>query len=100
MTESGEFAMWLAVGIGQLAFWMAMTPLIKAFANRISGKANAGALAEIEERLAMLEGRALTSGEVEAQFTRLAEVEERLDFTERMLATRGDTPHPIAEERH
>lgn len=100
MSGEGEFAMWLAIGMGQVAFWLAMTPIIKAFAGRISGRANAEQFAELEERLAVLEGRALTSGEVEAQFTRLAEVEERLDFTERMLATRGDTPRPISEERH
>lgn len=101
MTAIGEFAMWLAIGAGQVAFWWAMAPIIKALANRIGGKAAHGEhLAELEERVALLEGRGLTSGEVEAQFSRLAEVEERLDFTERMLAMRGDTPRPISEERH
>lgn len=90
----GDLAFWLAVGAGQVAFWYAMTPLIKAFATRISAKGNAGYLTELEDRLAVLEGRALTSGEVESQFRHVAELEERLDFAERMLAERHDMRMP------
>ena len=88
MSSEGEFAMWLAIGAGQIAFWVAMTPIIKAFAERISrkgGGASAERLEHIEARLASLEGRSPNTGEVELQYERLAELEERLDFTERML---------------
>ncbi|MES2304111.1 MAG: hypothetical protein V4558_01315 [Gemmatimonadota bacterium] len=43
-------------------------------------------LEELEARLSNMETRGLSSGEVEAQFSRLAEVEDRLDFAERLLA--------------
>ena len=88
MSSEGEFAMWLAIGAGQIAFWVAMSPLIKAFAERISRKGGgptAERLEQVEARLAALEGRSPNTGEVELQHERLAELEERLDFTERML---------------
>lgn len=44
-------------------------------------------LEELESRIASIEHRGMTSGEVELQFARLAEVEERLDFAERLLTT-------------
>lgn len=83
----GDFAFWIAIGIGQIAFWSAMSPIMKAVARRIESKAGAGQerVQALEARLADLEVRGLTSGEVEAQYHRLAEVEERLDFAERML---------------
>lgn len=92
----GDLAFWIAIGIIGVSFWQAMTPLIKAFARRIEGK-HAGAdeqLLAIEARLLELEHRGMTSGEVEAQFSRLAEVEERLDFAERLLtkAEQGQLP--------
>jgi hypothetical protein len=99
MTEPGEFAMWLAIGAGQVAFWWAMGPLIKAFADRIARRGVGGERLElIEARLAALEHRNPTTGEVELQQQRLAELEERVDFTERILthhggsATGGGTP--------
>ena len=88
MSSEGEFAMWIAIGAGQIAFWIAMTPIIKAFAERISRKGGgptADRLEHLEARLAVLEGRSPNTGEVELQHERLAELEERLDFTERML---------------
>ena len=93
----GAFAFWIAVGVGQLAFWSAMGPLIKALARRIESRTGPGdeRMLTLEARLAELEQRGLTSGEVEAQYTRLAEVEERLDFAERVLA-RGE---PAAGEQ-
>ena len=39
MTELGEFAMWLAIGAGQVAFWIAMYPIITSLADRIRGRA-------------------------------------------------------------
>jgi len=47
-------------------------------------------LDELRIRVEDLERRGLTSGEVEAQYTRIGELEERLDFTERILAQRND----------
>ncbi len=82
----GDLAFWLAVGSMGVGFWVAMAPVFKALATRISGKAIDGSrLEEIEHRLAELEVRSLTSGEVEAQFSRFDELEGRLDFAERLL---------------
>lgn len=95
MSGEGEFAMWLAIGAGQVAFWIALSPLFRAWADRIRAKGRpeiAGGearIAELEARLERLEVRAPVTGEVEAQDHRLAELEERLDFTERLL-TRAD----------
>ena len=100
MSPPGELAMWLAIGAIGYGFWAAVTPVLKALAQRIAGGNRDEAVAELEERVAALEHRGLTSGEVEAQFARLSEVEERLDFTERVLASRAEAPHPISEERH
>ena len=88
----GDLAFWLAIGAGQVAFWAAVTPLIKAFAHRIErrpGDADEERIAMLEARLAAMEDRALTSGEVDNQFIRLAELEERVDFAERLL-TQGE----------
>jgi predicted nuclease with TOPRIM domain len=92
MSESGEFAMWLAVGAGQLAFWWAMSPLIRAFADRIARRGAGGERLELlEARLSALEQRHPTTGEVELQQQRLAELEERVDFAERILTHHGST---------
>ncbi len=42
----------------------------------------------LRARLDAIEQRGLTSGEVDAQYSRLAELEERVDFAERLLAQR------------
>ena len=91
----GDLAFWIAIGAIGVAFWTAMTPLIKAFARRLEGKSvvNEEQMLALEARLAELEHRGMTSGEVEVQFTRLAEVEERLDFAERLL-TKKDAVQP------
>jgi len=91
----GDLAFWIAIGAIGVAFWTAMTPLIKAFARRIEGKFGQGdeRMLALEARLEQLEHRGMTSGEVEIQFARLAEVEERLDFTERLL-TKNDAAEP------
>lgn len=91
MSPEGEFAMWLAVGAGQVAFWVAVYPLISAWAERIKARGRpeiAGGearIAELEARLERVEGRSPITGEVEAQYQRVAELEERLDFAERLL---------------
>jgi hypothetical protein len=80
--------MWLAIGAGQIAFWIAISPIIKAFAERISrkgGGATVERLEQIEARLAAIEAHSPVTGEVELQQARLGELEERLDFAERLL---------------
>lgn len=95
MSEQGEFAMWMAIGAGQVAFWVAMLPLVRAWADRIRSRGHpeiAGGearIAELEARLDRMEQRAPITGEVDAQNHRQADLEERLDFTERLL-TRVD----------
>ncbi|HEX9894294.1 MAG TPA: hypothetical protein VGA78_10245 [Gemmatimonadales bacterium] len=89
---AGEFAMWLAVGAGQVAFWWAMSPLIRALADRIARRAPGNErLEHLETRLAALEQHRPITGEVELQQERLAELEERLDFAERVLTQHGGT---------
>jgi len=88
MTEGGEFAMWLAIGAGQIAAWVAVSPIIRALADRIGRRDGGGGA--LEARVAELEQRALTTGETEAHFARIAELEERLDFAERLLARQSE----------
>jgi hypothetical protein len=82
MTGAGELGMWIAVAVGSASFFAAVTPVLKAYARRIEGRAPA----PVEDRLAALEQRGLVSGEVELTRERLSELEERLDFAERLLA--------------
>jgi hypothetical protein len=95
MSGEGEFAMWLAIGAGQVAFWVAVHPLFRAWADRIRSRGRpeiAGGesrIAELEGRLDRMEQRSPITGEVDAQYQRIAELEERLDFTERMLTRVG-----------
>lgn len=84
MTELGEFGMWLAIGAGQVAFWIAISPLIRSVADRI--RARGGVPAEVDARLAALESRSPITGESDAVHQRVLELEERVDFTERVLA--------------
>ncbi len=95
MSGEGEFAMWLAIGAGQIAFWFAVSPLIKAFADRVSrrGGAPVERFEQCEARLAALEGRSPITGEVELQQARLGELEERLDFAERLLTQQTTASH-------
>jgi hypothetical protein len=54
-------------------------------------------IAELEARIEDLEGRGLSSGEVEQVYAQFAEMDSRMEFTERLLATRGGTlPDPRA----
>ena len=85
-----EYAL-AALAAGGAVFGVALRgPIGRALGRLIEGDPNldeqlAERVEELEARLASMEQRNLTSGEVEAQFTRLAEVEERLDFAERLL---------------
>ncbi len=82
---AGAFAFWLMVGAGQVAFWWAMSPLVRAFADRISGKG--GRLPDdLEARLQALESRSPVTGETVAVYHRLVELEERVEFAVRLLA--------------
>jgi len=106
MSEAGEAAMWLAIGAGQVAFWWALSPILRAAADRIRSRGRPeieggeARIAELEARLDRTEHRAPITGETEAQYQRLAELEERLDFAERVLTQVdvGDRhlPHPPA----
>ena len=88
MTELGEFAMWVAIGAGQVAFWIAMYPLITSLAERIRGRG--APAAELHARIEALEARSPITGETDLVHQRVAELEERLDFAERMLARQGE----------
>lgn len=78
-------------GLAGLAWLLLRGPVGKAIAGMLEGS-GAGdpvmvqRVADLEARLADVEQRGLTSGEVEHAYARIAEVEERLEFTERMLA--------------
>lgn len=93
----GAFAFWLMVGAGQVAFWLVLSPLIKALAERLrGGRAPADLLARIEA----LEARSPVTGETDAVYHRVEELEERLEFTERLLAqARTEGALPPGEER-
>ncbi|MCL4864949.1 MAG: hypothetical protein KJZ47_03580 [Gemmatimonadales bacterium] len=83
--------MWIAIGMGQVAFWIAMYPLVSAWAERIKARGRPeisggeARIAELEARLERMELRSPVTGEVDAQDQRLGELEERLDFAERLL---------------
>jgi len=83
-----------------IVFQMAMTaafgwillrgPVGRAIANMLEGSHapdgdTAQLLDELQMRIAQLEQRGMTSGEVEQAYSRLSDVESRLDFTERLL---------------
>ena len=93
----GDFAFWIAVGLINMAFWGAMTPVLKAWADRIRG--SVAAPADIEARLAALEATRPVTGETDLVYQRMAELEERLDFAERLLAQGRDEAIRIEGER-
>ncbi len=80
----GTFGFWIAIGLMSMAFWGAMTPVLKAWADRIRGSVPQPA--DIEARLDALEAGRPVTGETDLVYQRMAELEERLDFTERLLA--------------
>ena len=96
MTELGEFGKYLAMGAVGIFFMIAIAPVFKALARRIDGTAGESPDMEaLVNRIAALEQRGLTSGEVDNQFLRLNELEERMDFAERVL-TQGEARQPVS----
>ena len=81
MTELGEFAMFLSIGLASLGVFFG--PVAGAVARRISGRAAAGPdlQPEIDELRARVQ-------ELEQGQARVQELEERVDFAERLLAQR------------
>lgn len=93
----GSLAFWLAMGAGQVAFWMAIAPLIQAAADRLRGRRLPD---DLEERIAALEAKSPVTGETDAVYHRMVELEERVEFAERMLAqTKPEGALPRGEER-
>ncbi len=94
-----EFVIAGLFGLAGMGLMLFLGPVGKAIASMLEGNsldgATANRLAELESRLADIEHRGLTSGEVEQAYARIAEVEERMEFTERLLAQ----PR-IGEARH
>lgn len=93
----GDFAFWLAVGAIGVGFWVAMTPLIKALADRVRGPGRLSP--DLEARLEALEATRPITGETDAIYHRMAELEERLDFTERLLSQGRAEPERIEGPR-
>jgi len=93
----GDFAFWIAIGAMGIGFWVAMTPLIRALAERVRGPGRLPS--DVEARLEALEAGRPITGETDAFYHRLAELEERLDFTERLLAQGRSEPERIEGPR-
>jgi|CXWL01.1.fsa_nt_gi tetrahydromethanopterin S-methyltransferase subunit G len=85
-----EFVIAGLFGLAGMGFLLLQGPVGKALAAMLEGSSldgvSAQRIAELESRLADIEHRGLTSGEVEQAYARIAEVEERMEFTERLLA--------------
>jgi hypothetical protein len=95
--DPGEFAMWLAIGMGMLGLFFG--PIGTAIGRRISGGKSKGDPAtglttgeRTAERVAALEERIM---ELEGD---RGQLEERLDFAERMLS-QSPEPRAIEPER-
>jgi len=89
MTELGEFAMFIAMGMFGIGIFFG--PIAKAAGRWIESKAGGGRnVQELEHRIAELEAmlQRTPPGGVPAE--RMAELEERLDFAERLLSQRGE----------
>jgi hypothetical protein len=89
---------WALIGLaalGGMGWLMFRGPVGKALASMLEGQShsdadNAQLIDDLHHRIAQLEQRGLTSGEVEQAFGRIADVESRLDFTERLLTQVGE----------
>jgi hypothetical protein len=86
-----ELAIAGLMGLAGMGYLLFRGPVGKALAGMLEGTGAGDAqmaqrLADLEARLADVEHRGLTSGEVEQVYARLTETEERLEFTERLLA--------------
>ncbi|MDX2260568.1 MAG: hypothetical protein SFU84_02560 [Gemmatimonadales bacterium] len=95
MDEAGrkgfEFLVIGMFGLAGMGWLLLRGPVGKALAGMLEGTGPGDTMlvqrvADLEARLADVEHRGLTSGEVDQAYARLAEMEERLEFTERMLA--------------
>jgi Tfp pilus assembly protein PilO len=84
MNDTGPKMVLFIVIAALIATTIILTPLVRAFARRLEGKAGDAALRTDVERL-----RAQIT-EVDSLQGRLAELEERVDFTERLLAQTHD----------
>jgi len=78
-------------GLAGLGWLLLRGPVGKTIAAMLEGSHGeegllAQRVADLEARLADVEHRGLSSGEVDQAYARIAEMEERLEFTERMLA--------------
>jgi hypothetical protein len=91
-----QLAFWVAIGVINIAFWSAMTPVFKAWADRIRGPEAINA--DVLARLEALEAERPVTGETDLVYRRMAELEERLEFAERLLA-HGREPARIEERR-
>lgn len=78
MSDIGQFAMFLAVGLASLGFFFG--PIGRATGRWIESKSQKGS---DPERFRDLETRMV---DLEANCERMGEIEERLDFAERLLA--------------
>jgi hypothetical protein len=82
----GVLAIVLIFGGGTL-FLLAISPVGRAFADRIRGRSAAGGDAVSAE---LMEHREQTVAEIDALRQQVGELAERLDFAERMLAKQKD----------
>lgn len=86
------FQMLMTVAFG----WILLRgPVGRAIASMLEGSSapdaeTAQLIDDLQHRVAQLEQRGLTSGEVEQAYSRIADVESRLDFTERLLTQVGE----------
>ena len=83
MSDIGQFAMFLAVGLASLGFFF--SPIGRAVGRWIESKVHKGSESETARDL---EARVV---ELEANCERMAEIEERLDFAERLLARQRES---------
>jgi hypothetical protein len=77
-----DLSFWAAVAVGQVAFWFAMSPLIRALAARIRGPLGAG----YEDRIEALELAVANTAHTDSVGGKVRELEDRLNFAERLLA--------------
>lgn len=90
-SSGGELFVGGMAGLAAMGWLLFRGPVGKAIAGILEGQGQGDELlaqqvADLEARLADVEQRGLTSGEVEQAYARLSEMEERLEFTERLLA--------------
>jgi hypothetical protein len=94
MSGEGQFAMWIAVGLGFLGIFLG--PIGHAIGQRLGGTRKVDAPAGLTtgemtaERVAAMEERIM---ELEAE---RGQLEERLDFAERML-TKGQSDQRVTD---